>query len=228
MTGNGIFFSFAGSQGGPAQLVIVADDFDDLNAQYPTGPDGVGVLAYVSNPQGTAWLPGGLGGDYYGKGLYEWNGSAWVEANNLIEEELANILTALTGKRDTTAQKNSIEDDLGDLQLVGDVLSPGNDQYYGTDNTGTKGWYALPVGGGGSFSVDLDSADPNVSRVFAVGVTTFTITHNLGTLDINPYTREISSGDGVYPDYNNTVINTLDVSFSGNVADGLYRTTITT
>ena len=31
------------------------------------------------------------------------------------------------------------------LQLVNDVAAPGTSRYYGTNATGTKGWYALPV-----------------------------------------------------------------------------------
>lgn len=46
-------------------------------------------------------------------------------------------------------QKNSIELDAGDLQLVGDEASPGNNQVYGTDGSGNKGWKADPSGGSG-------------------------------------------------------------------------------
>ena len=45
---------------------------------------------------------------------------------------------SISSKRDLTAQKNSIEDDGGDLQLVGDELTPGNNQYYGTDQSGSS------------------------------------------------------------------------------------------
>jgi hypothetical protein len=43
--------------------------------------------------------------------------------------------------------KNSIEEDTGDLQLVGDAASPGNSRYYGTDGAGAKGFHVLPAGG---------------------------------------------------------------------------------
>jgi len=46
-------------------------------------------------------------------------------------------------KRDKTAQKNSIEDDSGDLQLVGDEASPSNENYYGTDDAGNKGFHPI-------------------------------------------------------------------------------------
>ena len=37
--------------------------------------------------------------------------------------------------------KNSIEIDTAQLQLVGDSASPGNNKLYGTNGSGTKGWY---------------------------------------------------------------------------------------
>lgn len=36
------------------------------------------------------------------------------------------------------------------LRLNGDVGTPGNSRYYGTNASGTKGWFALPGGSGGS------------------------------------------------------------------------------
>lgn len=38
------------------------------------------------------------------------------------------------------------------LNLVGDQNTPGNDKYYGTNSSGSKGWYSLPSGGGVSGS----------------------------------------------------------------------------
>jgi hypothetical protein len=43
----------------------------------------------------------------------------------------------------------SITSDASGLKLSGDAASPGNSQYYGTDGSGTKGYYALPAGGTG-------------------------------------------------------------------------------
>ena len=47
--------------------------------------------------------------------------------------------------------KNSIERDSGDnnIHLVNDAASPGNDMCYGTNGSGTKGWYSCSGGGGG-------------------------------------------------------------------------------
>jgi hypothetical protein len=47
-----------------------------------------------------------------------------------------------------TAQQMSITVDGSGLKLSGDATSPGNSQYYGTNSGGTKGFFALPAGGG--------------------------------------------------------------------------------
>jgi hypothetical protein len=55
--------------------------------------------------------------------------------------------------------KNSIEVDAGELQLVGDSATPGNNKYYGTDVTGDKGFHNLPSGEHNTIdSISLDGA----------------------------------------------------------------------
>ena len=41
-------------------------------------------LAYVRESQGTPWLPGSVGGDYYANGLYMWDGVNWIEDDTNI------------------------------------------------------------------------------------------------------------------------------------------------
>ena len=43
----------------------------------------------------------------------------------------------------------SVTSNASGLKLSGDSATPGNSMYYGTNSGGTKGWYALPGGGGG-------------------------------------------------------------------------------
>lgn len=76
------------------------------------------------------------------------------------------------------------------------------------------------------FSVDLDSAEATVARVFAGGNTTFTITHSLNTTDTVQSIKEISTGEEIIADVDNTGANTMEVIFNGNKADGIYRVTI--
>lgn len=47
-----------------------------------------------------------------------------------------------------TLQQMSVTVDGSGLKLSGDSASPGNSLYYGTDGGGTKGFFALPAGGG--------------------------------------------------------------------------------
>ena len=47
-----------------------------------------GDLAYVSNSQGTSWLPGTVGGTYYPQGIYVYASGSWVSDRNAISYEL--------------------------------------------------------------------------------------------------------------------------------------------
>ena len=133
-------------------------------------------------------------------------------------DQIATNTSDILLKRDLTAQKNSIEDDSGDLQLVGDVASPGGNQYYGTNISGVRGWQPLL-----SFNVDLDSAEASVSRAVAGGRTTFTVTHSLNTLDLIVQVFRLSDGRGVNWRIERTGVNTIEASRAGTVADGLFR-----
>jgi hypothetical protein len=53
--------------------VTVVNTYSDL----PVPSSFSGKFFWVSNSQGTSWLPGALGGTYYPKGLYYSNGSTW-------------------------------------------------------------------------------------------------------------------------------------------------------
>ncbi len=77
-----------------------------------------------------------------------------------------------------------------------------------------------------TFAVDLDSAEATVTRVFAFGRTTFTVTHSLGTLDIKPEVYRLSDGRTVGWRVERTGVNTVEVSRNGNISDGLFRIVI--
>lgn len=47
----------------------------------------IGNLAYVKSSQGTRWLYGSLGGTYYPKGFYIWNGTDWVSDVDEIADQ---------------------------------------------------------------------------------------------------------------------------------------------
>lgn len=93
----------------------------------------------------------------------------------------------------------SVTADASGLKLSGDEASPGNSQYYGTDGSGTKGFFDLPTGGGETYTAGENigagdlvyvsatdtvmKADANTSTKAAVGFAPSAITSgNPGTI----------------------------------------------
>lgn len=118
-------------------------NYTDLITREPAGR--VGRLSYVLNSQGTAWLPGSLGGTYRGVGWYYDDGTNWVEANEQINLGLyqvnQSVITLTNTKRDITAQRYSLTDVGGFLQLVNDLPVIPPNQSYGTNDLGVLGYY---------------------------------------------------------------------------------------
>jgi len=86
--------------------------------------------------------------------------------------------------------KNSIEIDSDSLQLVNDETSPGNAKFYGTDNSGTKGWLDFPEVAGNTLSIsasDTDSDYLDSKLIDGVGILTTINSDSTGleTLDIS-------------------------------------------
>ena len=50
--------------------------------------DREGSLAYVENSEGTAWLPYNVGGTYYPKGWYIWDGAEWISSKSNVAAAL--------------------------------------------------------------------------------------------------------------------------------------------
>jgi hypothetical protein len=78
--------------------------------------DGVGSLAYVNSSEGTAWLPGSIGGNYYPSGWYLWTGTIWKSDRNSIASQLQTNVGSLNAKEDKVSgyslTKNNLTDAL--------------------------------------------------------------------------------------------------------------------
>ena len=57
------------------------------------------------------------------------------------------IQTQINGKQNTLTTTKSVKIVTNNVELDGDNASPGNNQVYGTDGSGVKGWKADPTGG---------------------------------------------------------------------------------
>ena len=91
-----------------------------------------------------------------------------------------------------TTSKNSVEIDAGEFQLTNDATSPGNNQVYGTNGAGTKGWKADPAGSGtvtsvavsGSDGLEVDSGSPiTTTGTIALGVNKTTLLSHINVED---------------------------------------------
>jgi trimeric autotransporter adhesin len=96
-----------------------------------------------------------------------WNGTAFVCSTDIDTTYTVGTGLSLTGTVLANTGVISVNGSTGSLtlagtnsisgngsttpfQLVGDVLTPGNSQYYGTNATGTKGYFALPTSTNGT------------------------------------------------------------------------------
>jgi hypothetical protein len=60
-------------------------------AALPAPADETGFLWIVETAQGTAWLPGGLGGNYYPEGAYYSNGTTWIFQKSAAQATQAEV-----------------------------------------------------------------------------------------------------------------------------------------
>jgi hypothetical protein len=74
-----------------------------------------GQLSYVIDSEGTAWLPGTLGGSYYPSGIYVYDGANWVSDRNAISQQLQiniddidALEVSVAGKLDTVVAGTNI------------------------------------------------------------------------------------------------------------------------
>jgi hypothetical protein len=125
-----------------------------------------------------------------GTGTKGWMDTTTVADTNTIDM----TLTGREVKGDVKTQM-SLTSDTSGIKLSGDSASPGNSYYYGTDISGTKGYFPLTAGGTVS-SVSVTTAN-GVSGTVATATTTPAISLTLG--DITPSKvngNTISTGTG--------------------------------
>jgi len=87
---NGVqWISATNSSGGGAGAINVVEKYIDL----PSIEDASGLFYFVTNNQGTAWLPGSVGGQYYPAGLYYSNGIGWKYMNKTAYRDIDNYFS---------------------------------------------------------------------------------------------------------------------------------------
>jgi len=152
----GYIYSIADDSGGGGSATT--DSVANF-AALPPAADETGFIWFVENAQGTQWLPGNLGGNYYPRGAYYSNGTEWIFQNSAAEATQSEVDTgvvtdkfvspgtlAATPKITNSFQKNI--DDTDDITEGVKTFVPA----LPSDNTkylDGEGNFTTPAGGGG-------------------------------------------------------------------------------
>lgn len=102
----------------------------------------------------------------------------------------------------------------------------------GTITTGTWSGTAIAInkGGTGQTTAAAGLAALGGTTKFAVllstSTTSYTVTHNLGSLDVIAYVVEVATGAIVYPDIINATINTCTINFATAPTSNAYRAVV--
>ena len=102
---------------------------------------------------------------------------------------------------------DSLVNTLGTVTLVNDNASPGNTKYYGTDGSGTLGYYSIPSGSGTVSSVAFadDSSTPIYNVSGSPVTTTGTLAITLATQSANTIFSGPASGSAAQPGFRTLV-----------------------
>lgn len=110
----------------------------------------------------------------------------------------------------------SILNTSGDVTLVNDATSPGNSYYYGTNSSGTKGYFVITPGGVTNVTASLPisssgGATPNISTSMSTNKLLGRGTSGTGV------TEEITLGTGL--SLSGTILNSSSTPSGGNIND---------
>jgi hypothetical protein len=141
ITGSGVFdLALSGDVTSPGDGYFYGTNSSGVKGWYAVAAPGTGTVTSVALAAGSSAVTA--------SGTVTTSGSLTVDLSTTSKADLALAATAL--------QAANVADSItvagGNLQLSGDTASPGNSYLYGTNSSGTKGWYAQPAGSGGSAS----------------------------------------------------------------------------
>jgi hypothetical protein len=124
-----------------ASLAHAAGGYQPWGAREWLGPP----VSNISQAPTTGVEAGSVIADTGDDALYLWTGSSWIQ---------------LSGGGSSYAFADSLVDTGGTVTLVNDSAAPGDSKYYGTNSSGTLGYFNLPSSGSGTVTnVSVASAN---------------------------------------------------------------------
>jgi len=131
-----------------------------------------GDLAYVTNAQGTPWMPGTIGGTYYPNGIYIYTTGTWTSDRNAIAFQLSIDDTRLDTLELNDLQNRILVNQSNVATTLGGVIDSSKEYFIdGIVNMGTT-QITVPVGGitidGYSFDISgLYSTEDNYTMIIS-------------------------------------------------------------
>lgn len=110
------------SGGGGGTTITVVANYSAL----PSVASASGQFYWVSNSQGTSWLPGSLGGTYYSAGQYYSNGVTWEYLSVPYQATLAEVNTGTNNDKFVTPSTFTNADKWGTKQNVISLTTTGS------------------------------------------------------------------------------------------------------
>jgi hypothetical protein len=120
--------------------------------------------------------------------------SGTYQATPIVDAYIASA-SNWNAKQAALTFSNSVVNTSNVVTLVGDAGTPGNSQYYGTNGSGTKGWYALPAPG---TSYTFNNGLTNTSGTVGWGGTLSAATNILGASNSLSIGTAASSLNGLW------------------------------
>jgi hypothetical protein len=169
--------------------------------------------------------------------------TSWVQTNHYLTDFTGQTWVQFSGAGTYTAS-NGVVLDVKDFKFApktdgglatgtsgGFVKLPTNSGLGTTSNGLAVGAGTGIAVSGGNVSVDVSDANGRVARRYATNIgdtsaTTFTITHNLNSLDVIVQVYTVSDGSEVMADVSRTGVNTVSVAVASAPTTNQYRVVV--
>lgn len=191
-------------------ITIDAANYTALTTNYPAASYN-GAFAWVEAAQGTAWLPGTVGGTYYPLGLYHSNGTDWVFTPSPSQATQPEVDAGTNNDKFVTPQTLANDSKWATKQAA----------ITATDsNTGT--WYPTMVSGAGALGSSVHINTTGFKVIGSSLTMTGDLQANLAVFTTKVITTDVEAGQTVSA----TTVNTATLTSTNGGTDSTSAVTL--